>query len=164
MSELNVKDRARIEATVHQIDHALGGRVPRKKRREIRDELRSNLTEAATNIGAEEAIRQVGDLRALISSYVELYRGRWDFRTAVWAMVITYAVLGFVSLVFRDEPVIAVSAIWALILGTLSLFGAILLALLRRIADDAGEDSRAPNSEVISFAFSAGVIAGQTLR
>jgi hypothetical protein len=133
MSELSVKDRARIEATVHQIDQALGGRVPRKKRREIRDELRSNLTEAATNVGAEEAIRQVGDLRALIDSYVEVYRGRWDFRTALWAMVITYAVLGFVSLVFQHE-VIAMSAIWALILGTLSLFAAMLFGLLRLIA------------------------------
>ena len=73
MSELSMKDRARIEATVHQVDQALGGRVARKKRREIRDELLSNLTEAATSVGAEEAIRQLGDLPALISSYAESF-------------------------------------------------------------------------------------------
>lgn len=136
MSELSVKDRVRIEATVHQIDQALGGRVPRKKRREIRDELRSNLTEAATNLGAEDAIRQLGDLPALISSYVEVYRGRWDFRIAFWAIVITYAVLVLLSLAFPNwlQPAITGSAIWALILGILSLFAAMVFWLPRRIA------------------------------
>lgn len=137
MSELSIKDRARIQATVHQIDQALGGRVPRKKRREIRDELRSNLTEAATSVGAEEAIRQLGDLPALISSYVEVYRGRWDFRTALWTIVVTYAVLVFLSLVFPNwllPAVIGGSAIGALILGILSLVPVMFLWLARRIA------------------------------
>ena len=137
MSELSVNDRARIEATVHQIDRALGGRVPRKKRREIRNELRSNLTEAATNVGADEAIRQLGDLPALISSYVEVHRGRWDYRTAVWTIAITYAVLVLLSLVSPDwflPGAIKGSAIWALILGILLLFAVTFLWLGRRIA------------------------------
>jgi Flp pilus assembly protein TadB len=133
MSELSMKDRARIEATVHQIDQALGGRVPRKKRREIRDELRSNLTEAATNVGTEEAIRQLGDLPALISSYVEVYRGRWDPRTAFWAAIITYAVLVFLTLVVPHWPITGL-AIGALILGIGSLIPVTFLWLARRIA------------------------------
>jgi Flp pilus assembly protein TadB len=133
MSELSMKDRARIEATVHQIDQALGGRVPRKKRREIRDELRSNLTEAATNVGAAEAIRQLGDLRTLVGSYAEVYRGRWDPRTAFWAVVITYAVLVFLTLVLPHWPITGL-AIGALILGILSLVPVTFLWLARRIA------------------------------
>ena len=132
MSELSMKDRARIEATVHQIDQALGGRVPRRKRREICDELRSNLTEASTNIGTEEAIRQLGDLRALISSYAEVYRGRWDPRSAFWAAVITYAVLVFLTLVLPYWP-IASLAIVVLIGGILSLVPVTFLWLARRI-------------------------------
>lgn len=99
MSDLSVTDRARIEATVHRIDAALGGRVARNRRREIRDELRSNLTEAAGHVGAEEAIRQLGDVSALTKSYIEVYRGRWDFRAGWWAMIVTYAVIGALSLI-----------------------------------------------------------------
>ena len=133
MTELSMKDRARIEATVHQIEQALGGRVPRKKRREIRNELRSNLTEAATNVGAAEAIRQLGDLRTLVDSYAEVYRGRWDPWTAFWAVVITYAVLVFLTLVSPGWPITAL-AIGVLILGILSLVPVTFLWLARRIA------------------------------
>ena len=99
MTELSKQDRMQIEGVVHRIDGALGGRVPRRKRREIGEELRSNLTEAAREVGAEEAIRQLGDLGALSKSYVELYRGDWDFRAGWIAMLITYAVIGVLSLI-----------------------------------------------------------------
>lgn len=99
MTDLSKKDRMQIELTVHRIDNALGGRVPRRKRREIRDELRANLTDAAGRVGAEEAIRQLGDLGTLSKSYVELYRGAWDFRAGWIAMLATYAVIGVLSLV-----------------------------------------------------------------
>ena len=90
MTDLSKQDRMQIEVAVHRIDNAMGGRVPRRKRREIGEELRSNLTEAAQRVGAEEAIRQLGDLSALSKSYVELYRGDWDFRAGWIAMLTTY--------------------------------------------------------------------------
>lgn len=99
MTDLSKKDRMQIELTLHRIDNALGGRVPRRKRREIREELRGNLTDAASKVGAEEAIRQLGDLRALSKSYIELYRGGWDFRAGWIAMLTTYAIIGVLSLV-----------------------------------------------------------------
>lgn len=99
MTELSLKERARIELAVHRIDTVLQQRVPRAKRREIRDELRSNLTEAARELGAEGAIRQLGDLNALAKSYVELYRGRWDFRSGSWAALLTYAVIQALALI-----------------------------------------------------------------
>lgn len=65
----------------------------------------------------------------------------------MWAIVITYAVLVFLSVVFPNwlQPASAMSAIWALILGTLSLFAALLLGLCAAdSADGVGQDSRAP--------------------
>ena len=49
------KDRLRIELAVRTIDWELDGRVPRARRRQIRNELRSNLVEAAERVGAENA-------------------------------------------------------------------------------------------------------------
>lgn len=99
MSELSVKDRARIELAVHRIDYGLEGRVPRARRRQIRDELRSNLIDASRQVGGEEAVRQLGDLHELAKSYVDLYRGAWDFRAGSYAALITYATIQALSLV-----------------------------------------------------------------
>lgn len=99
MTDLSKKDRMQIELVVHRIDRALGGRIPRRKRREIGEELRSNLSEAARQVGADEAIRQLGDLGALSKTYVDLYRGDWDLRAGWIAMLVTYAVIGALSLV-----------------------------------------------------------------
>ena len=52
MTELSKKDRLQIELAVHRVDNALGGRVPRRKRLEIREELRANLIDAAGEVGA----------------------------------------------------------------------------------------------------------------
>ncbi|HET6310032.1 MAG TPA: hypothetical protein VFH00_03380 [Candidatus Nitrosotalea sp.] len=95
---LSTKDRLRIELAVRTVDWELDGRVPMARRRQIRQELRSNLLEAATQVGAEKAVRQLGDLKALAGSYLELYRGRLDFRAgAIWAFIsyVAIQVLGF---------------------------------------------------------------------
>ena len=52
---LTKKDRLRIELAVKRVDWELDGRVPRNRRRQIRNELRSNLIEAANEVGAEKA-------------------------------------------------------------------------------------------------------------
>jgi glycerol-3-phosphate acyltransferase PlsY len=98
MSDLSFWQKARIEWAVQRIDLVLDGRVPRARRKQIRDELRSNLTEAVRQVGAEQAVRQLGDLRTLARSYLELYRGRWDFRAGSWAVIFTYAAIEVVSL------------------------------------------------------------------
>jgi hypothetical protein len=102
---LTKQDRLRVELAVRKIDWELDGRVPRARRRQILNELRSNLTEAAEHVGAEQAVRQLGDLKALADSYLELYRGRFDVRAgAFWAAIAYFAVqfLGFaLFLAFR---------------------------------------------------------------
>lgn len=95
---LTRKDQLRIDLAVRTVDWELQGRVPRARRRQLRNELRSNLSEAAQQVGAENAVRQLGDLKALADSYLELYRGRFDVRAgAFWAAITYFAiqVLGF---------------------------------------------------------------------
>lgn len=99
MSELSLKERARIEVAVRRVDTGLQWRVPRARRHQIRDELRANLTEAAERVGGEEAVRQLGDLRTLARSYADIYRGRWDFRAGWWALFITYVAVQILSIV-----------------------------------------------------------------
>jgi hypothetical protein len=94
---LTKKDRLRLELAVRTVDWHLDGRVPRSRRRQILNELRSNLIEAAQQVGAENAVRQLGDLKSLAHSYLELYRGRFDIRAgAFWAFItyMTIQVLG----------------------------------------------------------------------
>jgi hypothetical protein len=95
---LTKKDQLRIDLAVRSVDWELQGRVPMARRRQLRNELRSNLSEAAQQVGAENAVRQLGDLKALAGSYLELYRGRFDFRAgAFWAFITYVAIqaLGF---------------------------------------------------------------------
>ncbi|HEY7789934.1 MAG TPA: hypothetical protein VIC33_05450 [Vicinamibacterales bacterium] len=102
---LTRKDRMRIELAVRKIDWELDGRIPRARRRQILNELRSNLIEAAEHVGVEQAVQQLGDLKALATSYLELYRSRFDVRAgAFWAFIAYMAiqVLGFaLFLAFR---------------------------------------------------------------
>ncbi len=93
------KDRLRIELVVRRLDYVLDGRVPMARRRQIRSELRSNLIEAAQQVGAEQAIEQLGDLKALGHSYLELYRGRFDFQAGSWAAVATYGAIQLLAII-----------------------------------------------------------------
>ncbi len=65
---------------MHRLDFKLDGRVPWRRRRQIRNELRSNLIEAAHAVGGFAAVQRLGDLDELAKSYLELYRGRFDFQ------------------------------------------------------------------------------------
>jgi hypothetical protein len=99
MSDLSFTDRACVEWAVRRVDFELDGRVPWRKRKQIRDELRGNLLAAAADAGAKDAVRQLGDLHVLAVSYLDLYRGRFDFQAGSWAAVITYGALAVLGLV-----------------------------------------------------------------
>ena len=96
--EQSRKDRALIELTVRRLDFKLDGRVPWRRRRMIRDELRSNLTAAAREVGAAKAVLQLGDLDGLGRSYLELYRGRFDFRVGSYWALATYALIQVIGI------------------------------------------------------------------
>ncbi|TMD35538.1 MAG: hypothetical protein E6I95_03870 [Chloroflexi bacterium] len=89
-SRVSFGDRLRIELAILRIDWELDGRIPWRVRRRLKNELRSNLIAAAESNGAMAAVSQLGDLRALGASYLEVYRGRLDARRGAWAAFITY--------------------------------------------------------------------------
>src|SRR5258708_1339018 len=80
---LTKQDRMRIELAVKKISRALDGRVPRARKRQLLTELRSNLTEAAQHVGGEQAVHQLGDLKSLSNSYLDLYRNPFDVHASV---------------------------------------------------------------------------------
>ncbi|HEV2955465.1 MAG TPA: hypothetical protein VGX95_05065 [Xanthobacteraceae bacterium] len=95
---LTKKDRMRIELAVRKIDWELDGRIPRARRRQILNELRSNLTDAAASVGGEKAVQQLGDLKTLANSYRELYRTRFDVRAGAFWAFIAYAAIQLLGL------------------------------------------------------------------
>jgi len=95
---LKMGDRVRIELAVRRVDWVLDGRVPWRRRRQIRDELRANLYEAARDVGAVRAVNHLGDLRTLGRTYLDMYRGRFDFRIGTWAAIAAYAAIQVVSI------------------------------------------------------------------
>ena len=96
---LSKQDRMRIELAVRKIDWELDGRVPRARKRQILNELRSNLAEAAQHVGVEQAVHQLGDLKVLANSYLELYRSRFDARAGVFWAAMSYAAIQLLGLV-----------------------------------------------------------------
>jgi hypothetical protein len=68
-AQLSVIDRLRIERAVWSVDTRLQD-LPRRSRIAKRRELRMNLCAAADEVGAKEAVRQLGDLHDLAVDYL----------------------------------------------------------------------------------------------
>jgi hypothetical protein len=89
--------RLRIEFVVWQVDARLDGIVPWRRRKAIRQELRTNLREATAAVGANHAIQSLGGVRELAAAYVEGCRGAVNVRAACIAAGAVIFVLGFVG-------------------------------------------------------------------
>ena len=74
-NDLGLVDRLRIERVVFSLDQRLYD-LPRKVRVARRRELRANLLEAAQDVGAAAALRDLGDGSALAAEYLEAELGR----------------------------------------------------------------------------------------
>lgn len=85
--------KLRIEAAVRRLDWQLEGRVPVRRRREIRRDLRANLAAAADHVGDAEAVRRLGDLRRLAEEYLDAEGGRLNVRAGTYAAIAVVAVL-----------------------------------------------------------------------
>jgi len=66
---LNWTDRIRVERAVWALDSYLQ-KLPRKSRIEKRRELRVNLLAASADVGTNEALRRLGNVRTLAAEYV----------------------------------------------------------------------------------------------
>lgn len=117
----------RIEAAVKNVDWRLEGWVSRRKRREIRRELRANLSAAAEEVGPEEAVHRLGSLRELASAYLEAERRAVNPRLGLFAALATITVLFFVwaglTQAFREGYEAGVGGSSSADLGPLSFVG-----------------------------------------
>jgi hypothetical protein len=70
--DASVADRLRLDLAVLRYDAWLDlrGGVGRRRRRELREELRANLVDAAAQVGSREAVRRLGPLRTLAAEAV----------------------------------------------------------------------------------------------
>ena len=71
---IGIADRLRIERATWAIDYRLQD-LPRRTRIAKRRELRTNLRAAAEDVGARQAVRQLGDLRRLAADYLDAEYG-----------------------------------------------------------------------------------------
>ncbi len=93
----SIVDRARVWGASLRYDFWLDlNSVPARRRRSLRSELRANLAEAASSVGATTAIRRVGSLRTMAREAVvdDVSRPRW--LAGWWAGLSTFATLALV--------------------------------------------------------------------
>jgi hypothetical protein len=94
--------KLQIESVIQKLDWQLEGRVPRSRRREIRKELRANLAAAAEEVGTEEAIRRLGNVRDLAGEYLEFETGKIHVRTGLYAALVAVVFLELLGLALLD--------------------------------------------------------------
>ena len=101
MTALTWHDRLRLERAVWTSDHLLQD-LPRKSRVAKRRELRDNLISATEDVGAKEAVRQLGDLRQLAAGYLAAEYGDWQPRPS-WTKAAGAAIVSYVILYWLHE-------------------------------------------------------------
>lgn len=104
---MKLLDRARVERAVQSYDLWLDLRgAAGRRRRELRRELRSNLTEAAAEVGAREAVDRLGSTRAMaVEAHPRLeHRPRWSVGLLAGLLTLAVVVLGevFSALAWTD--------------------------------------------------------------
>jgi hypothetical protein len=94
---MRLLDRCRIERAVWVVDTWIGD-LPRRRRREIREELRANMLASAEEVGAREAVRRLGPLQRLAVGYLDAEFGdvsprpNW-VRGVTWALAVEIVLL-----------------------------------------------------------------------
>jgi hypothetical protein len=92
-----VLDRLRIERATWTLDARLQD-LPRRSRITKRRELRDNLRAAADEVGARQAVRQLGDLRVLAADYLAAEYGELARRPSWYAAAVALAAVDLVMM------------------------------------------------------------------
>ncbi|MBN1093718.1 hypothetical protein JKP75_14850 [Blastococcus sp. TML/M2B] len=93
---MTVRDRVRIERAVQSYDWWLDLRgAPRRRRRELRTELRSNLRDATAHVGSRAAVSGLGSTRQMAAEVVpeDPTRPRWTAGLQAGGAALAIAVL-----------------------------------------------------------------------
>jgi hypothetical protein len=96
---LGWSDKLRIERTVWTLD-ALLADLPRRARRSARCDVRANLRAAAANVGAIQALRDLGSVRRIALDYLDAEYGEHRprprvFKGVFWAILIELVILSW---------------------------------------------------------------------
>ena len=123
----SVVDRIRIAWAGTRYDFWLDvNSVPRRRRRELRTELKANLFEASDDVGVTSALRRVGHLRTLASETTRdgQLRSPWRAGCVAAAAMLTMTVLAFFVLMLSyTEGVLDSGADTAISSGLFPFFG-----------------------------------------
>lgn len=107
---MNLIDRVRILWAGARYDFWLDlNSVPRKKRRELRRELRANLAEAAGHVGTSKALLNVGGMRKLAAESTRDGAGRSRWSAGITVGMVTFCtliVLFFAASLYYAEGVL----------------------------------------------------------
>ncbi len=96
---MNLRARARVERAVLSYDLWLDLRgAPGRRRRDLRRELRANLTEATAHVGARAAVERLGSTRAMAAEAVPVREDRPRWSVGLIAGTVTFAVVVLVEL------------------------------------------------------------------
>jgi hypothetical protein len=95
---ITVLDRMRIERATWTVDARLQD-LPRSSRIAKRRELRLNLRAAAEDVGARQAVRQLGDLHRLASDYLAAEYGEAARRPSWTAAALTFLLMDAAMLI-----------------------------------------------------------------
>ena len=110
-----VKSSIRSAVFMERVNQSLMFRVPWRRRRQIMDELKTNLAMASQDHGSGEAINRLGDVNTLVKEYLEAEGGKVDVASGIMAAAITFvslfALAAFASAVAIDVALTAVPAI-----------------------------------------------------
>ena len=122
---MSLTERVRIVSAVWAYDFWLDWRhVPRRARRDLRRELSANLTAAAAEVGAREAVRRLDGIRQLAddTAAIDTTRARWSagcvMALAVAAVLVVVEV--FAALLWADGA--ATAAPTATVRGSMPFF------------------------------------------
>lgn len=104
---MTVRDRIRIERAALSYDWWLDLRgAPRRRRRELRTELRSNLRDATAHVGSRAAVSGLGSTRSMAAEAVpaDPTRPRWTsgLQAGCAALALTLLVALFAGLAWAD--------------------------------------------------------------
>ncbi len=112
----SIGETIRIERTVWALDTFVQD-LPGRSRRAIRREMRSNLREASTEVGARTAIDRLGNLHRVAAEYLDaeygddqprpqVLRGAW-WTVVTVSIMVGCAIVGYVAFVAGIEAAVA---------------------------------------------------------
>lgn len=103
---MKLSSRIRQSLWLEWVNQSLYFRVPWRRRRQIIQELRANLSESNQEVGADEAMKRLGSAKAIVDGYLEMDKERVDLSVALLATLLIPTLLtvvgGFITIIVSE--------------------------------------------------------------